>query len=791
MDPHLNTIRSIYDDMSDLSGRGVASLAPLDEASDGFLTVRYQPEEGHVSTENPPRFSWVPDTDVDAHYALTVEPIDASGGATYMVVGLAHNFHTPTQTFAAGQWAWSYCLWDEINQAPLSGRSRVRSFSVAVDAIACPGFNSAAFFSDAALSRPRLWLNGAEVTQLRVQLAVDATHLGWSKFFEQSVTPFVARAPVAEPAPYPEHKRELALWRQMYIDCQEVLYGIRHQAVAGVVLDDTALRANAKAWLLHAAAFDMRGTTARAYNDEAAFRIAAALAWGYDWLHDELSEPERNTVRSALATRLEEIAEHVIDHARIQMFPYDSHAVRAIGMVLIPCCIALLGEHPRAREWLDFSIGYYDTLYSPWGGTDGGWAEGPHYWTTALAYFSESANLLRKYTGHDVRRRAFFRNTGYFPLYTKSLDSARGCFCDDPTLGERPSLKVGYVLRDCAAATGNGWFQWYFDQVLAHDAGTENLYYNYGWWSLPFDDLCFRHDNAQVPSRDPADLPELRHFEQVGWVAVQRRVSEPARHVQLITKCSRYGSISHSHGDQGAFTFFAYGEDLAIQSGYYVGHNTTMHQSWRRQTRSKNAVLVGSRGQYAGADKVRQIQANGKVLAAMQRDDGVIHIRLDPSAAYRHHVPGLQRYERDLYLLPGDQLLVVDQIDLAEAQPLDWLLHTLSAPALARRSFRVTGAKAGLSGEIVFCASGAPSLSANVGFDGVAAAEIAGLAQHHQVAVTAPAATRHVLAILLTPHRLGENNRLFHFIDDQGFATHLYFQDAAGFSFNVTVNKAH
>ncbi len=766
-------------------------LEPLDEAQPGFLMVRYAPAEGDVSYENPPRFSWVPDADADCQYAVTAKPLDAPGGTTYVSVGIKHNFHSPSQPFAVGRWTWSYCKWDATNERPLSGQSRERTFSIAAEATVCPGMNRDVFFAAARKARPRLWLNDVEVDALRNELRDDPTHLGWQRFYDQSVQPFVAREPIVEPAPYPNHKRELALWRQMYIDCQEVLYGIRHQAIAGVVLDDSELRARAKTWLLAAAAFDPHGVTARSYNDEAAFRIVAALAWGYDWLHAELSESDRCVVRKALSTRLEEVAEHVIEHARIHLFPYDSHAVRAIGMVLVPCCIALLGEHPRAQEWLDFSIAYYDTLYSPWGGADGGWAEGPHYWTTALAYFNEAANLLKKYSGHDVRKRAFFRNTGYFPLYTKSPDSTRGCFCDDPTLGECPSLKVGYLLRDCAASVGNGWFQWYFDRVLADDVGTEGLYYNYGWWSLPFDDLCFRHDNAPVVAREPSDLPELRHFDYVGWVAVQRQMHNPSRHVQLVTKCSRYGSISHSHGDQGAFTFFAYGEDLAIQSGYYIGHNTTMHRNWRRQTRSKNAVLIDGRGQYAGDDKAKQIQANGRVVSATQRDDGVVHICLDPTAAYRQPVPELKSYQRDLYLLPGDQLLVIDQVELASDLSLDWLLHTLHKPALAKRSFRVLGERAGLLGEVVYCASGVPTLRASVGFDDVAAKEIENLAAHHHLALNTPPAKRQVLAVLLSPHRVGESNRLFHFIDDQGFATHLYFEDANGFSFSVTIDKAH
>ena len=192
---------------------------------------------------------------------------------------------------------------------------------------------------------------------------VTGSHLAAHRFFAAAVKPWVDRAPIAEPKPYPDNQRTPALWRQMYIDCQELLYAVRHLAVAGTVLGDADLIARARLWLLHVARFDLRGTTSLAYNDEAAFRIAGALAWGYDWLHGSLSDAERAEVRQALSARLEAVATHVIAHARIHLFPYDSHAVRSVASVMVPACIALLGEHPRAQEWLDFAVDYYDTLF--------------------------------------------------------------------------------------------------------------------------------------------------------------------------------------------------------------------------------------------------------------------------------------------------------------------------------------------------------------------------------------------------------------------------------------------
>jgi Domain of unknown function (DUF4962) len=393
------------------------SLPALQQAPTGRLTLQPVPGPDAPPSENPPRFAWIPDIDAGARYALRLRALEGGGPAELIATGLRQNFHTPDQVLPAGRcYAWSYALWSDADQAPTTQWSEEREFSLADGLVASPGMARNGRYNHCNLQHPRLWLAPNEVAALGQRVHSPTDDLGWSHFFETAVKPWASRTPIAEPKPYPDNKRAPALWRQMYIDCQELLYAVRHLAIAGKVLGDADLIGQARSWLLHVARFDLRGTTSRAYNDEAAFRIAGALAWGYDWLHDELSDDERAEVRAALGARLEEVATHVIDHARIHVFPYDSHAVRSVASVMVPACIALLGEHPRAPEWLDFAIDYYDTLYSPWAGADGGWAEGPHYWTTAMAYLIEAGNLIKKFTGHDIYRRVFFQHTGSFPL---------------------------------------------------------------------------------------------------------------------------------------------------------------------------------------------------------------------------------------------------------------------------------------------------------------------------------------------------------------------------------------
>ncbi len=767
----------------------MSTLITLEAPVSGRLTIQRQPSIGAISTENPPRFAWIPDIDSGARYAVQLRALDGDAKREVISTNVRLNFYTPDRVFAAGRYVWSYALWSATENKQASTWSEEYEFTIPDDAVNAAGMRHADRYANCDLQHPRLWLNNDEVAALGKAVKANPMHNSWDKFFETDVRPWIDRAPIAEPLPYPNNKRTPALWRKMYIDCQEILYAVRHLSVAAKVLQDAELLALARKWLLHVARFDVKGPTSRAYNDEAAFRIAGALAWGYDWLYNDLQEDERNEVRAALAIRLEEVAIHVIDHARIHLFPYDSHAVRSVASVMVPACIALLGEHPRAQEWLDFSIDYYDTLYSPWGGKDGGWAEGPHYWTTAMAYLIDAGNLLRKFAKHDIYQRPFFQKTGQFPLYTKAPDTTRCCFGDDSTLGDLPSLKVGYNIRHFAAVTGDGHLQWYFDQICRLAKGTEGEFYNYGWWSFAFDELQYHHDWPAVKAVEPSNLPLMLHFKDIGWVAVQRDMHDPDEHLQFGTKCSQYGSISHSHGDQGAFLLFAHGEELAIQSGYYIGFGTTMHRNWRRLTKSKNAILIDGHGQYAGTDKSLQIQSAGNVLEACENKDSTVFISVDPSQAYRHDVQYLKSYRRDFHLIRGKHLVVVDEVELEREGQIQWLMHLIKAPQLGQSSFRYEGERGGVTGEFLFSSTGPVMLSTIEGFDDVDPAELVGLAPHHRVVATTPRAKSHTLVTLLSPYKKGRSERLHHFIDDQGFATHVYFQDSLDRSYSITLPK--
>ena len=763
------------------------TLPLLDEPKAGRLTIQYSPTADTDVTENPPRFMWIPVVDDDVHYALRLSTDPAfPKGKTQQFTDLPLNFFTPDATLPPADYHWSYATWD--GDAVTSTWSTSRSFTIAEDLAETPLPSRDVRLKNVAMDHPRLWMTNDRLGDFMNAVKADPDHCTWSTFHEKSVAPWMDRDIIREPAGYPDHQRTAPIWRQTYIDLQEVWYAIRHLAIGGKITSDAAMTARAKEWLLETASWDPMGVTSRAYTDEWAYRVCNALAWGYDWLHNELSEDERTTVRAALLERTRDIAEHAILNAKIHLFPYDSHAVRSVSLVIVPACIALLGddEDDDAREWLNYSIEFLSTVYSPWGDSDGGWAEGTHYWMMGIAYLIDSANRLKSYMGLDLYKRPFFQNTGDFPLYCKAPNTRRATMGDDSTMGDLPCVKTGLNLRQFAGATGNGAYQWYCDENLRTNPGTEMAFYNWGWWDTHFDELVFQTDFPVVPATPPES--GLRHFKGIGWVGVQHAMDNPDSHVHFVFKSSQFGSISHSHGDQNSFCMSAFGEDMAIQSGHYVAFNSSMHRTWRRQTRSKNAILINGKGQYAEKDKSKAMAASGRILAAETHEDHYL-IRGDATGAYQSLSPEVTRAEREIYFVRNSYFVVIDKVDAENPVTIDWLLHANNPYDLGKSSFRNTGDKAGFYGQVVWSEAGKPLISQDTGFADVDPTDYEGLPVSTVLKAHYPAATRHRIATLLVPYKLDAPKRIFNFMDDQGYDADLYFTDPEEHTFRVVMKK--
>jgi len=126
--------------------------------------------------------------------------------------------------------------------------------------------------------------------------------------------------------------------------------------------------------------------------------------------------------------------------------------------------------------------------------------------------------------------------------------------------------------------------------------------------------------------------------------------------------------------DQNSFVLFAYGEPLAIASGYYPYYASPHHSKWTWETKASNCILTDGQGQ-----NIRDWNAKGRIVEF--RTSEYAHYALgDATQAYGGRLKRFKRHS--LYLrptIPGDEPVIILYDDLAsdKAVTYDWLLHSL------------------------------------------------------------------------------------------------------------------
>ncbi|MFA0379887.1 DUF4962 domain-containing protein [Vibrio sp. 10N.222.54.A3] len=615
-------------------------------------------------------------------------------------------------------------------------------------------------------ARPRLLVQADQLEEFKAKVKADQAHCMFDDFYNNSTVKFLETAPFEEPQAYPAETVGKAslwrpYWRQMYVDCQMALNATRNLAIAGVVKEDEALIAKAKAWTLKLSTYDPEGVTSRGYNDEAAFRVIAAMAWGYDWLHGYFTDEERQQVQDALIERLDEIMHHLKVTVDLLNNPLNSHGVRSISSAIIPTCIALYHDHPKAGEYIAYALEYYAVHYPPWGGVDGGWAEGPDYWNTQTAFLGEAFDLLKAYCGVDMFNKTFYENTGDFPLYCMPVHSKRASFCDQSSIGDFPGLKLAYNIKHYAGVNQKPEYVWYYNQLKGRDTEAHTKFYNFGWWDFGYDDLRFNFLWDAPEEKAPSNDPLLKVFPITGWAAFHNKMTERDNHIHMVFKCSPFGSISHSHGDQNAFTLHAFGETLASITGYYGGFGVDMHTKWRRQTFSKNLPLFGGKGQYGenkntGYENHQDrfcIEAGGNI-SDFDTESDVKMVEGDATASYKYFVPEIESYKRKVWFVQGKVFVMQDKATLSEEKDMTWLMHTTFANDVADKSFTIRGEVAHL--DVNFINESADNITSvkNVeGFGEVDPYEFKDLEIHRHVEVEFKPSKEHNILTLLVPNK--------------------------------------
>lgn len=446
-----------------------------------------------------------------------------------------------------------------------------------------------------------------------------------------------------------EQARGYALTRELGPHLQR----LQRKALAFQITGSEACATDALTMVRGLMLWDPHGASGAKANDQINREFAWSLALAYDLLNDRLTAEERQAIAASISTRTADMYNAYLGSQRgIERMPYDSHGWGTMAKVTAIASL-MAGSLPQFSPWLEDSLPWYWQSISPWGGEDGGFANG-----TAYAVWDVEASLpvwtiLSRVTGIDWYRKPWIAAIGnYFAAFLPP-GTPTGMF------GDEAEFRYGGVwttlAKAYAANAPTPLNRWYARQQFGENPSQFGL-------------LLAPLPPESVSNALPENTPNSLYLASIGWVALHSELSDRAR-TSIYFKSSPYGSFNHSHADQNSFVINDKGEALLIDSGYYDWYGSPHWKQWYTQTRAHNAITFdGGQGQISF-----KRESSGRVTAF--NDDGHISIVSgDATAAYGGT---LQRAHRSLVYLRPNKVLVIDTIAAPLARHWEWNLHAL------------------------------------------------------------------------------------------------------------------
>lgn len=604
---------------------------PINQSS-----VQVRPADCASVEQTPPDISW-PDLSSDASYEVTLTYPDG----TTRTRTAPQNWINWDEALPAGSYKWQV----QVTNSSGTQVSRARRFTVAANAVpfVVPGW-TVLFDRARTKFRPRALPDIATAQTMLSQRQAEFGLL-FSQVDGQLAESVTADPPATSMAIIKavtdlESKRTLAA------------------ALAWQAMNKEEYFAEALRRALNLASWNPQGSTSYANADEASRQIAWTLTLALDWLYPRLDANQKSQLIAPALARATDMYYDVIgssSRARLAVHPYDSHGNVTLAY-LAAIALLLVGDVPEAGTGVQDAVPLALHWTSPWGGEDGGFANGTNY-----AHFVNGDALLPWYTlrwvvGVDIAQKAWVRNYARYLAYFLPPSTPAGTFGDDTEVRRTGTWAQYGKAHTLFSPTPLG--RWYASQLAGEDPTRLELL------------LAPPADPAPAPY--PTGTPNAALFPSIGWAAMHSDLSDPAR-TSVYFKSSWYGSYNHSHADQNSFIINAGGQRLTIDSGYYDGYMTPHWWQWYKRTRAHNAITFdGGQGQVVFEESG---QHRSGAITRFEHQPGYDIVTGDATQAYGG---ALTEAKRSMVYLRPNHVVVYDRLASAIPRQWEWNIHALN-----------------------------------------------------------------------------------------------------------------
>ena len=362
----------------------------------------------------------------------------------------------------------------------------------------------------------------------------------------------------------------------------------------------------------------------------------AGVACCYDWLHDAFTAAELARMRDKMVR----VARQTYTMASEQRASW--HDIFLHNWCHVPtstlsyAAAALSGEVDETVQWLrhaDFVFRMAKEALSP----DGNCQEGQAYMTYAWEYILRYFDVARGVFGIDHWDSDHLRNAPYVMVY--AVTPVMRPMDHFMTFGDgRRRIWNGpvHALLRSADEYQDGYLQDFAMYLVENGIGFGS---SEGWMNM----LWY---NPSVARKSFKTLPTLRWFDKLptvfarsGWDAdaVMLGFKCSSNHTEYTKKAfpGRDLGTGHAHPDAASFQVYAFGEWMAIDSGYSLWKISHEH----------NTVIVNGFGQLGG-DSIwfegrKTLKAEPCTITKVDSNDRFDYMRADASGIY--YAPGWPR----------------------------------------------------------------------------------------------------------------------------------------------------
>lgn len=607
-----------------------------------------------TSTSNPPFFNW-PRAQGGMKLQYSTDATFPDANTT--TIATARNFHTPSQSLAPGLWHWRVWTSSELAE----GWSETHRVHIVPEA---HRFTTAPVpvAKIAAMPRPRV-IDPAAARKEHAGKNAAALVKSAEKIHRSGVP--------GDPPRYAPGNRDWPTWIDWYGKVHGGITsrtGRKLQQIAqlAALTRDPKVLAWAKEMALAAAAWNPKGGSAMEVGDIGAQHLLRGLSWCYDALYEGLTAGERAKLRAVIVARAEQF------WTRLNPFrgnEFNNHAWLQT-LALAEAGFVLTGEHDEAAAWAEFSRQIYLGRFLCCLGYQGDNNEGIGYWGYGLGFVIDYGDLMRHVCGIDLFQHPWLSQTARFPMYCAPPNAWAVSFADTakPNHGVRGPAEQRQV-RDLAVRTRDPYALWYSGATNAVDG---------------------------LAPKPPTDLPQSIHYRHIGWAIFNTSLADGLENSTFAMRSGPFYA-GHQHDDQNGFVIHAYGEKLAIDSGYYDWWGSPHFKGYSTLTRAHNTLLVN------GKDQAHMAKgADGRIAAYY--DSPAYGYTVGDASDPAVYLGQLKRFDRRaLFIKPG--FVVIHDLLQSSAAPTryDWLLHAV-APIetdAATQSFALTSGKAALRGRFL------------------------------------------------------------------------------------------